>query len=306
MTIGLQPYPRYRSARLPWLARIPDHWREERAKYFFREVDERSETGEEELLSVSHLTGVTPRSDKSVTMFKAESYVGHKLCRPGDLVVNTMWAWMSALGVTSRAGIVSPAYGVYRPTTPRAMVPGFFDHLLRTPPYRSEYRCRSTGIQSSRLRLYPDQFLQIPIICPPSGKQEKILRYLTHKGQQIRGVVRAKRRLVEFLREEEATLITRAVTQGLSPSEPVEPCGIPWLPGVPRGWELVPLKRYWTVTDCKHITVPFVDDGVPVVSVREAQTFDLDLSAARRTAPEWSDHLREGGRAPTEGDIRLS
>ena len=37
------------------------------AKRFFREVDERSETGLEELLSVSHITGVTPRREKNVS-----------------------------------------------------------------------------------------------------------------------------------------------------------------------------------------------------------------------------------------------
>ena len=99
MNEALAPYPKYRPARLPWLERIPAHWQETRGKYLFREVNERSETGEEELLSVSHKTGVTPRSEKNVTMFKAESYVGHKLCRPGDVAVNTMWAWMAALGV---------------------------------------------------------------------------------------------------------------------------------------------------------------------------------------------------------------
>ena len=32
-----------------------------------------------------------------IPMFKAESNVGQKLCQPADLVINTMWAWMSAL-----------------------------------------------------------------------------------------------------------------------------------------------------------------------------------------------------------------
>jgi type I restriction enzyme S subunit len=36
-------------------------------KRAFSEVDERSELGNEELLSVSHITGVTPRSQKNVT-----------------------------------------------------------------------------------------------------------------------------------------------------------------------------------------------------------------------------------------------
>lgn len=111
----LAPYPDYKDAGVSWVGSIPAHWPEKRAKYYFKEIDERSQTGDEEMLSVSHITGVTPRSQKNVTMFKAESNVGQKCCQLGDLVINTMWAWMSALGVSNYAGIVSPAYGVYRP-----------------------------------------------------------------------------------------------------------------------------------------------------------------------------------------------
>jgi type I restriction enzyme, S subunit len=179
--LKLKPYPEYKDSGLPWLGKIPAHWHERRAKYFFHEVDERSGTGQEELLSVSHLTGVSPRSQKNVTMFKAESYVGHKLCQAGDLVINTMWAWMAALGVARQTGIVSPSYAVYRPIRSNLLLHDFVDHLLRTKPYASEYVCRSTGIRSSRLRLYPEKFLDIPIICPSYEEQEQILSFLQMK-----------------------------------------------------------------------------------------------------------------------------
>ena len=65
---GLQPYPAYKESEHPWIDTIPAHWEEKRAKYLFREVDERSEIGEEELLSVSHITGVTPRSQKNINI----------------------------------------------------------------------------------------------------------------------------------------------------------------------------------------------------------------------------------------------
>src|SRR6185437_10317331 len=100
MMPGLKPYSAYKKSKLQSLDKIPSSWTELRAKYLFREVDERSSSGAEELLSVSHKTGVTPRSQKTVTMFLAESNVGHKVCKPGDVVVNTMWAWMAALGVS--------------------------------------------------------------------------------------------------------------------------------------------------------------------------------------------------------------
>ncbi len=132
MIEGLKPYAEYKESGVPWLGEPPSHWGLRRAKYLFREIDERSQTGKEELLSVSHLTGVTPRSQKSVTMFLAESNVGHKVCRPDDVVINTLWAWMAALGVARQTGIVSPAYGVYRPLASDCFLPCYADLLLRT------------------------------------------------------------------------------------------------------------------------------------------------------------------------------
>ena len=170
-------YQLYRTSKMQWLPPVPEHWDEQRAKVFFREVDERSRTGEEELLSVSHLTGVTPRSQKKVTMFKAASYVGSKLCRPGDIVINTLWAWMAALGASRHVGIVSPAYGVYRPHRPDSFNPAYLDYLLRTRAYVAEYIGRSTGIRSSRLRLYPNQFLDIALIQPPRTEQDQMVAY---------------------------------------------------------------------------------------------------------------------------------
>lgn len=186
----LRPYPEYKESGLPWLGAIPAHWTEKRAKHFFREVDERSTTGDEQLMSVSHVTGVTPRK-KNVTMFLAESNVGHKICRPGDLVINTMWAWMAALGVARQIGLVSPSYAVYRPHRSSSLLPAYVDHLLRTQPYASEYLCRSTGIRLSRLRLYPEQFLRIPMVCPPPDEQRAIANFLDQHGRWVRQYIRS-------------------------------------------------------------------------------------------------------------------
>ena len=57
-----QPYAAYKDSGAEWLGKVPEHWDLRPAKWRFREADERSETGSEELLSVSHITGVTPRS----------------------------------------------------------------------------------------------------------------------------------------------------------------------------------------------------------------------------------------------------
>jgi len=265
----LEPYPEYKPSKLPWLTKLPAHWHEKRAKYLFREVDERSSTGDEELLSVSHLTGVTPRSEKAVTMFMAESYTGHKLCRPGDLVINTMWAWMAALGVAKQGGLVSPSYAVYRPIDRDVLSPEFADLVLRTNVYVSEYVCRSTGIRSSRLRLYPEKFLDIPIACPLRDEQDQIAAYLRRKDQQILRLIRAKRRLIELLNEQKQVIIHRTVTRGLDPNVRLKPSGIDWLGDIPDHWELKKLKHVTRfLNGLAFKPEEWVDSGVPIIRIQ--------------------------------------
>ncbi len=233
----LKPYSEYKDSRQPWLGNVPARWDLPRAKLLYREVDERSETGGETLCSVSHKTGVTPRK-ANVTMFMAESTVGYKVCRPDDLVINTLWAWMAALGVAREVGVVSPAYGVYRPRPGATLNPRYADLLLRTEQYKQEYIARSTGVNASRLRLYPEQFLQIPILLPPPDEQSAIVRFLSALDRRVNRFVRAKRRLIELLTEQKQAIITHAVTRGLDPNAKLKPSGIDWLGDVPEHWQV--------------------------------------------------------------------
>ncbi|EOG5520546.1 restriction endonuclease subunit S [Enterobacter roggenkampii] len=285
-------YPSYRTSCMRWLPPVPEHWNEQRAKTFFREIDERSKTGQEELLSVSHLTGITPRSQKKVTMFKAASYVGSKLCRPGDIVINTLWAWMAALGTSRYAGIVSPAYGVYRPHRTDSFNPGYLDYLLRTRAYVAEYIGRSTGIQSSRLRLYPDQFLDIRLLQPPRLEQDQIVIYLQAQDARIARFIKAKRNLIALLLEQKQRIIDHAVTRGLETAVSLTYSNVEWLGDIPEHWNVALLKH---VADVRFSGVDKHSHGdeTPVrlcnytdVYKNDRITEDMDLMRATATAAE--------------------
>lgn len=228
VTRGLDPNVPLKDSGIPWLGEIPAHWEVRRAKYLFREVAERSIDGTEELLSVSHITGVTPRNQKNITMFKAESYAGHKTCRCGDLVVNTMWAWMGALGVSDYEGIISPAYAVYRPLRPVSFNGSYIDLLLRSNPYIASFTRNSTGVRASRMRLYPEQFFRIPILLPPISEQEDIVVSLVSETKDITTAISRLEREIELLREYRTRLISDVVTGKLdvrvaAASLPAEP-----------------------------------------------------------------------------------
>lgn len=220
VTGGIDRSVALKPSGVPGLGEIPLHWQVRRAKYIYQEVDERSLDGSEELLSVSHLTGVTPRSQKTITMFKAASYVGHKICRPGDLVVNTMWAWMGALGVSTHTGIVSPAYAVYRPTRRESVVGDYMDGVLRSRPYIGNIICRSTGLHASRLRLYPEEFLRLPIIQPPLEEQRRIVDEIKAETLELDAAITRYEREIGFIGEYRIRLVADVVTGKLDVRAP--------------------------------------------------------------------------------------
>lgn len=207
---GLNPAAPLRASGIDWLGDIPAHWEVERSRWLFQERDERSETGEEEMLTVSHLTGVTPRSEKDVNMFEAETTAGYKLAFEGDLVINTLWAWMGAMGTARVDGIVSPAYNVYTPG-PR-LIPDYVDALVRIPVFAQEVTRYSKGVWSSRLRLYPEGFFQTYWPVPPIEEQREVVRHIATETTKIDRLRAATEHSITLLKERRGALIAAAVT----------------------------------------------------------------------------------------------
>lgn len=212
VTRGIDPNVKLKPSGVEWIGNIPEHWEVKRAKYLFDEINERSETGDEELLSVSHLTGVTPRSEKNVTMFQAEDYSGSKLCKAGDLVFNIMWAWMGALGVSDRTGIVSPSYAIYRQKDSNTFNTWYLEQLLTDNEYIAHYNRVSTGLHSSRLRFYSTMFFEMSIGFPTKEEQDEIVEYLKSSTVKIDSAISLKEQEIEKLKEYKSVLINSAVT----------------------------------------------------------------------------------------------
>jgi len=212
VTRGLDPTVKLKDSGVEWIGEIPEGWEVKRCKYLFYEVTERSIDGKEELLSVSHMTGVTPRSEKNVSMFMSEDYSGSKLCQKEDLIYNIMWAWMGALGVANQSGIVSPSYGVYRQLNSDSLNIQFIDYKLKTSGYIEYHNKVSTGLHSSRLRFYAHMFMNMEIDFPEIDIQNKIVEYINTGCQKIEAAISLKMREIEKLKEYKATLINGAVT----------------------------------------------------------------------------------------------
>ncbi len=210
VTRGLDPDVQLKPSGQEWLGEIPAHWRVERAKNLFTVRDERSDDGSEELLTVSHITGVTSRSVKDVYMFEADDKAGYKRCMPGDLAINTLWAWMGAMGISPLAGIVSPDYHVY--TSKGELLPEYVDLLCRSRPFVAEVSRWSKGVWSSRLRLYPENFFEMRLPVPPRDEQHEIVRTVETEQRKANALRENLQLSIMLAKERRAALITAAVT----------------------------------------------------------------------------------------------
>lgn len=141
---------------------------------------------------------------------------------------------------------------------------------------------------------------------PPPSEQAAIAAFLDRETGKIDALVEAQRRLIELLKEKRQAVIAHAVTKGLDPAAPMKESGVEWLGEVPAHWRVTALKRSWAVTDCKHVTAEFVDDGVPLASIREVQSRFVDLRTAKRTTEAFYFSMIEGGRRPEAGDLIFS
>lgn len=208
---GIHVHQKMKDSGVEWISQIPESWEMKRGKWLFKETAGRSKDGSEELLTVSQYTGITPRSQKNVTMFEAESLIGYKICHVGDIAANTMWLWAGAIGVSDYEGVISPSYNVYQQIVD-AYESKYLDYLLRAVPLVQHYKALSTGIRPSRLRLYPSQFLNIEFPIPPKTEQIEIIEYLKDKIDGIFAVIERKKAVIEKLEEYKKSIIFNAVT----------------------------------------------------------------------------------------------
>jgi type I restriction enzyme S subunit len=211
VTKGIRGERPMKDSEIDWLGEIPEEWISERGKNLFVETNERSTTGTEELLTVSHITGITPRAMKNVNMFMSESLVDYKICHKGDIAANTMWMWQGAIGVSDYEGVISPSYNTYRQWS-GSYDSEYLDYLLRIPSLVTVYAAYSTGITASRLRLYPQQFFSIIFPVPPLEEQKEIADYLDKKCTAIDTLISKKEQCLTELENYKKSLIYEYVT----------------------------------------------------------------------------------------------
>jgi len=207
---GLRPLTPSRASGVNWIGEIPAHWDVLRAKYLFREVDDRTATGAETHLSMSQRLGLVPSDMVEERTLVSESYAGGKLCKTGDLVLNRLKAHLGVFAVARQDGVISPDYTVLRPCRPLSV--DYYEAVLRSNACRAEFRVRAKGIVEGFWRLYTDDFYDIRLPVPPLDEQMEIARSLQSRATALESVTSRAEREIELLREYRVRMVVDVVT----------------------------------------------------------------------------------------------
>ncbi|MCX6028188.1 MAG: restriction endonuclease subunit S [Chloroflexi bacterium] len=213
VTRGLDPDVRLRPSGVAWLGDVPEHWEVVRVKFLLREVDERSTTGLETLLSMRMNHGLVPYHDHFSRPSQAATLIGYKIVRPGQVVMNRLQANNGLVFASGVLGLVSPDYAVFDPIADVDL--NFLTALFRSPKTKAKFRAESKGLGTGTagfLRLYTDRFGMIPVALPLRNEQTLIMRQLDERlvGRQ-QALARVEREIA-LLREYRTRLIADVVT----------------------------------------------------------------------------------------------
>lgn len=315
-------YPSYRPSEAEWLGDVPEHW----AVVELRRVSKRIQTGstpptsEERYYEDGTVPWFGPGSFDGGIVLSIPTKLLHpsatregaaRLFEAGSTMVVTIGATLGKVASLAEPGSCNQQVTVVE-FDRDSVYPRFGSYLMK----RMEPALRATAPSATLPILSQGDLASIAITRPPLPEQRAIADFLDTQTAKIDTLVAKKRALIEKLAEKRSALISRTVTRGLPAEVARAACleahsnfktsGIEWLGDVPTEWRVAQLRRSCVVLDCKHKTVSFVDDGVPLASIGEVHGFAVDLSTAKQTTEDEYFEMIEGDRRPQLGDIIYS
>jgi type I restriction enzyme, S subunit len=187
------------------LRKATSEWQSSRLGDLFTE---RSESGASllPLLSITGAAGVIDREEVGRKDTSSRDKSKYRLICPGDIGYNTMRMWQGVSGLSTKQGIVSPAYTV---VTPRPNVHGpYMAYLFKLPRTIHDFRRYSQGLVSDTWNLKFRHFKEISVKVPGIEEQKHIAKILELADRERTGLEQQ----VEKLRLEKRALMQQLLT----------------------------------------------------------------------------------------------
>lgn len=192
----MNKYEDYKKVEIPWVRKIPTHWRIERNKNIF--IKTKSVVGIQnkttDLLSLT-TKGIKVKSKDQIGGKQPSSYERYQLVNKENLVLCLFDLDCSAVfsDVSKYNGMISPAYDVFKV---EKQIPQYYKYLFS---YLFQDRVYKIYSKSVRYTITEENFNTLLTLVPPLEEQQQIAKYLDWKIKMIDEIIHIEKQKIEKL-----------------------------------------------------------------------------------------------------------
>jgi type I restriction enzyme S subunit len=283
----MQKYADYTPAQAAWLDELPSHWQCTKIGALFSERKSKVSDKDYAPLSVARI-GVVPQL---ATAVKTDAGDNRKLVCAGDFVINSRSDRKGSCGVAKLDGSVSLINIVLTPRN--GLSERYVHYLLRSQPFSEEYYRNGRGIVADLWTTRYSEMKSILLPVPPREEQDQIVRFLDWKVSNINKLINIKKKEIKAIDALKRSMVSHAITRGLTADAPMKYSGVKWLGDIPQRWYTVPLyaiAQVKSINNCIDLPLMsvYLDAGVvPFVEREEKRTnaTSKDLTNYQRVDP---------------------
>ena len=166
-------YSEYTYHPLPWIEKMPAHWKLVRGKNLYKKM-QRPVQDQDEVVTCFRDGTVTLRKNRRTTGFTESLLeIGYQGIRKGDLVIHVMDAFAGSIGVSDSDGKGTPVYSVCQAkgNSNNEYYALLLREMARTGFIQSLYRGIRERSSDFRFEVFASQFYPVP----PREEQDQIV-----------------------------------------------------------------------------------------------------------------------------------
>lgn len=244
----MRAYSEYKASGVEWLGDIPGHWEIISSKWLYNNIgsgttplsgeDKYYKDGTVNWLQTGDLNdNIVNYTSKKITDY-ALIHKGLKIYPVDSLVIAMYGATIAKLGLLNIETTVNQACCVLCPSLKVLSKYSFYYFLAA----KNELISLASG--GGQPNISQSIISNFKILVPSPKEQEDMVKYLDTVTGKIDNLISEKRKQVDDLHTYRTSIISEAVTRGLSPDVPLRASDIDWIGDIPRHWESTKAKYY--------------------------------------------------------------
>lgn len=168
-------YEKYQSIDLPWLKKIPAHWKADRAKYHRTSLKALNKNNDEQNILSLTLKGVIKNNAERPIGLAPADYETYQVFEKNDLVfklIDLNNIKTSRVGIVNERGIMSSAY-IRAITKDYTVIPRYCYYWYTKQYYEEVFNKIGSGVRET---INKSELLDMHLPLPPLSEQEQIVK----------------------------------------------------------------------------------------------------------------------------------